>query len=285
METIGFGYKTWLLLVLLLVYIGGNAMMMVTAFFTHYIHRLIKPHAPIVVATNSYWRRLAAAYVGPTLAPASDLSPEEIERYNAISIAGGVLSVEIFKPVNELRSTVAAHQKILENAIAVIAKAKNAGQQIDDTLSASITLVETSVAQKVSALQEYDAKMRKISADREWMTLNQALSRLNTVEPPFAAFGLISLSFMTAALGALWTMVHTGRSWGVAGTLFCVAVVVATSYQQWLIYVLSWKSRIFGTAEIADLLQKLKANPSPAIAEQKNNSELIVTEPISHSKN
>jgi hypothetical protein len=243
-RTTGLGYRTIVIISAVLVYVAGIAMMNLTVTVSNRIYQLIKPQDKIDGSLNSYWRRLATAYVGRDLAP--------------MGVQGGAFSSDVFEPAKRLREAIETYEKALQTGSAALAKAREAGTKVDENLPTSIAVIDNALVNGKSALQTYDASMRKINTDREWATLYNALSRIKSTQHPFAAYGLLSASLQTAAIGALCAMIHNGRSWGVAGTGFCIAVAVSASFAGWQIYKLNSLSKFLGTAEVADLIEKIR---------------------------
>jgi len=80
--TIGLGYKTKLAVAISLAYILGLAMMTMTQSVNDLVMGKFKPPLAVFPWDNSYWRRVAAAYVGASLLPTpGPLSTQELDRF------------------------------------------------------------------------------------------------------------------------------------------------------------------------------------------------------------
>ena len=261
---VGLGYKTKVALGLAMTGVIGLAVTSVTQAANNFVMRLIARPRPAAPWANSYWRRVAAAYLGSPLSPgsASFSSSEDLDLL--IKFVGGLSNKDVEQlGIGKLRQKFQTLERYLEQAAQ---KANDSTSEQRPGAAVSSEAGRKAVAEATIAFQSQkqviegaEERLRAVGVEFEWISLYQALQFLQfpNLSNPYGGLSLLTASLQAAGLAVLWFMIQFGwRS--LAGSLFIVMVVVSATYALWLDFKMSAFFRNLDSAELAGMIQEIK---------------------------
>jgi hypothetical protein len=251
------------------MYVTGVAIMTVTETASSLVMRLIRRPPSATPWANSYWRRVAAHYVGSGLSPdaASFSSSEDLDRLSKY-IVGLAGEEDKQLGIAQMRESNLALQKSLESFTETITAATAHPQKsevvalLDDARKKTAELTSKWQAH-TEAIENTERQLRSMGIGFEWISLYHALQfmRFPDVTHPYGGFSMLMTSLQAAGVAALWLLVQF-RMWNLPGLIFAAALVLATSYSIWQEARLGTWFMDLDSAQLAGMIQEIRQHES-----------------------
>jgi hypothetical protein len=248
-----------------MMYVTGLATMSVTQTASSVVMRLFRRPQRSSPWENSNWRRIAANYLGSGLSPdtAAFSSPEDLDRVNRF--IAGMSSKEVEQlGIAKRRETLQTLEKSLAQIAGTITDATahppkpEIAVLLDDAKKKTAEAASTFKAQ-TEMLENVERQLRALGVEFEWISLYHALQfiQFSNLVHPYAGFELLMAALQSAGIAALWLMIQFGL-WSLTGLLFASALVLATSYAQWLVHRLNEFLTNLDSAQLAGMIQEIR---------------------------
>jgi hypothetical protein len=279
-DTTLLGYKTKLIIAIAITYVIGSVMITLAGAVEAIINHIAKSHPPTSPWENTYWRRLAAAYVGPDLTPGTKaLSLEDLDNLQKyLSSKSGTF---------DLTKTLTSHRKstqTLEDGvnklrllIDTVTKSAQDSTNLKEELAQKTKLLTESstILQKLKpSVDTLETHLREIGINQEWISLYHAMQFIPaTLQYPYATFSVLARALQCAGLGCIWLMLQYHELWNLGGMLISVALVLTTAYGIFKIGQMSFFYGYHNSSQLAAMIQDLK---------QRSNKELSPSEGINN---
>jgi hypothetical protein len=237
-------------------------MIFLTNSITTVAIRIVRRTHPRLPWLNTYWRQVAAVFVGPDLTPGKEPkgpsgSIEFVRYIEGVKpeLQGKARQIaERFNAFQNLEEVLNSLKTSLEKAaLDDREQVKTATQNAQDVLSRYSPTYES----EKSALAQLTTELSAPRIDAEWLTLYQALEVTRKLPNRFEALTLNASAFQATGLSAIWVMTRYRDMWSMAGFAFATAVVVLATYFRWLQIKLDSLEGHFQSPQVAAMLAEL----------------------------
>jgi len=262
---IDLGYKTKLAVALSLTYVLGLAVMSVVDQGTAIIIGLIQRHhfAPGGAPwENSYWRRVATAYLGRNLSPATaSFSLSDLDRIN--KYAAGVARTRTLEILQEFQQIDNRLQELGDK----IERATQVGaEQAREALDGFRRQFTELSAKAQQSKQEITQNLIEQATSLEWSSLYAALRRLPAPANPYEAVSLLMSALQGAGIAAIWLIAKYAELRSLTGVFFFGLLTVSASYARWRISELNYFYGQLSSSQIAAMIQEMRKGKSAEAA-------------------
>jgi hypothetical protein len=229
------------------------------------INQIAKSNPPSSPWENTYWRRVAAAYIGPDLTPGTKaFSIEELDRLlKFLSLKGSTLD-----PTKTLTSHRKSTQDLedrvnkLRLTIDTVSKSPQDAANLKEELAVTTKILTdwSTILQKLKpSVDTLDTHLREIGINFEWMSLYYAMQFIPTTsQNPFAAFSVLTQASQCAGVGCIWLMLQYRELWNLGGMVISVALVLTTTYGIFKLGQMKFFYDYYNSSQLAAMIQDLK---------------------------
>jgi hypothetical protein len=246
----------------------GLAVTSVAQTANNFVMRLIARPGPAAPWANSYWRRVAAAYLGSALSPGSASFPTSEDLDLLIKFVAGLSNKDVEQlGIGKLRQKLQTLERYLEQAAqktndATPEQKPGAAASLEAASKKAVSGLATALQGQKQVIDGAEQRLRAAGVEFEWISLYHALQFLQfpNLSNPYGGFSVLMASLQAAGLAVLWFMIQFGwRS--PAGSLFIVMVVISATYVLWMDFKMSAFFRSLDSAELAGMIQEIKQRP------------------------
>lgn len=268
------GYKARLALALALAYALGLAMTTITQAADSFVMRLLKKYPPAQPWANTYWRRVAASFVGSGLVPKipSSLSPKELDdlvkyvsglRENSVATSD---FVSRYKSIQKLEESL---KKYGDTTARIPPGKTELAKEITDKGASDASRASSALEEAKRSLAESEETIRIVASDIEWLSLFNALETLPKPKSPYLPLKFLMTSLQTAAIAAIYLVVEFKELWSPVAAVLWALVLFATTHTLWLDFQFNQYLRNLNSSQIAAMLQAIRDRPQQEECEPK----------------
>jgi hypothetical protein len=263
------GYRTKLFLAVALTYLLGLAFLTATKLCTDVVMGLIRRPSKALPWENTYWRRVAMAYVGKDLLPANiHLSPEEITAALEYTVAMGRHEIEL--DLKSLTSTLDETDRMEKQLSPVqddIDRARKVNpekaKEVVDPLADQVEQFRKAFEKRKEAVADIRAKVEGLAIRGEWRSLHHALEFMpGDIENPYASFIYMMEAMQSAGLAGIWVVLRYSQLRTLTGLAFGAVLIIGATYGLWLAFKMNGSLRDMNSFQIAAMLAEIRKLPA-----------------------
>lgn len=261
------GYRTKLFLAVALTYVLGLTFVTATKGCTDVVMGLIRRPSKAIPWQNTYWRRVASAYVGKDLLPTSpQLSPQEMTAAleYMVTMARGEADL---KPLTSSLDAADRLQKQVSKLDESIDRARKVNpekaKEVVDPLAGQVEQARQAVGKIKEVVADAQVKVGGLVAGVEWRSLHHALEFIpSDIDNPYASFVLLMEAMQSAGMGGIWVILRYPQLRTFTGATFAAVLILFTTYVLWLAFKMNGSLRDMNSSQIAAMLAELRKTPA-----------------------
>jgi hypothetical protein len=264
-----FGYRTKLFLAVALTYMLGLAFLAATKLCTDLVMGTIRRPSKALPWENTYWRRVAMAYVGKDLLPTSlHLSPEEMTAALEYTVAMGRLEKELdLKSLTSNLDETDRMEKQLSQLEENIDRARKVNpekaKEVVDPRAGQVEQFRKAFDKRKEVAADIRAKVEGHAIRGEWRSLYFALDFIpRDIENPYASFVYMLEAMQSAGLAGIWVVLRYSQLRTLTGVAFGAVLIIGATYGLWLAFKVTGTLRDMNSFQIAAMLAELRKSPS-----------------------